>query len=427
MASPQFRASLLPHAPPPPRAPAPTSSPPSPPRPSTILIFGDADMSFSYDLCRFCSTLTSPPGPPGITVTAYDSEAVGVSKYATLAPHVKKILGLRVLSKKMSKKRKRDEKRLPLRLPVDVQVHHGVDCLDPPAAIASAQYSQIIFNHPHLGVESATSHTHFLHHFFHTVKTLNILHPQGSLLATFAGRSQADRWDVTSVARSHGFHLNSTKNFAPPYIDSQIFKTESTNAYATFRRGHSGKSFNTNDPSITLVFTFNSSLPVVDVPWMVESDATASTYECLECNKKFSEKRNLINHLKDSVICSSTTKSTALTCDVCGDGRTFVDLESLKKHVLQKHTSTNFKPPEYNIHLAAVKNKAADTNTTAHGCEICGVKYSDEFTHEDHAREFKIDKVAARHECEKCGKTFREMRSLTQHKNLGKCRNPCII
>lgn len=310
-----------------------------------ILVFGDADMSFSYDLCRYYSTCTSPPGPPRVTVTAYDPKATGVSKYATLATHVQKILDLRVLSKKQSKKRKRGDKDLPLRLPVDVQIYHGVDCLDPPSTITAArhphprQYSQVIFNHPHLGVESAASHTRFLHHFFNTVKTLSLLHPQGALLTTFAGSSQSDRWNVVPVAQAHGFHLNSARDFTPPHIDPQTFKTEKTNAYSTFRRCHSGKSFNTNAPSVTFVFTLEP-LPVVDVPWMVERDAANdSVYECLECNKKFTEKRSLINHLKDSIKCSSEKKketTAVITCDVCGDGRTFVDLESLNKHILQK-------------------------------------------------------------------------------------------
>ena len=137
-----------------------------------MLVYGDADFSFSFDLARYSSTLTSGSGPPRLVATAYDALPVATSKYASL-PYASKVEKLRTLSKNQSKKRKRSG--APVRKPVDVKVLMGVDALDPLSTLKAdaplkAGFDTVIFNHPHLGKENFRAHARFLAHFFEAVK-----------------------------------------------------------------------------------------------------------------------------------------------------------------------------------------------------------------------------------------------------------------
>lgn len=141
----------------------------------SVLVYGDADFSYSFDLARYSSTLTTGSGPPRLVATAYDALPVASAKYASL-PYASKVEKLRTLSKKQSKKRKRSS-GAPVRKPVDVKVLMGVDALDPLRTLGSDApatpeegFDTVIFNHPHLGKEDFRAHARFLAHFFAAVK-----------------------------------------------------------------------------------------------------------------------------------------------------------------------------------------------------------------------------------------------------------------
>ena len=116
-------------------------------------------------------------------------------------------------------------------------------------------------------------------------------------------------------------------------------------------------------------------------------------------------------------------------CKLCE--RNFVDEEALKKHQAQKHTGRKAAPDSLKPDWfkgkgdAGEEEEGADDEGGLGRCEVCGVAYRENFSREDHEREFVLDNgvVDKKYRCS-CGKDFREERSLIQHQNI--CSN-CVL
>jgi hypothetical protein len=289
----------------------------------------------------------------------------------------------------------------------------------------------------------------------------------------FAGNGQADRWravEMAALKSSEPFTLVDRRPFVPPPTTREYGTTGScAAAYSSHRRGQSGKAFKVKGSSECLSFVLKCELDdfcgdggrgIVNgddyaLPWMRDGadkgeggDELSKGFECKGCGRQFAENRSLKNHTQtcranDNGDRTTTPSNNAvgvkLICDKCDDGKVFVDEYALKQHVLQKHCGVEAaKPHWYNPNSSSSSSssssspKATTTTTTAEdfgggGCEICGFSYSPEFTQGMHAKEFDLEAVVPSSSggdgggehlnCGKCGKGFRELRALTQHKN----------
>jgi hypothetical protein len=210
------------------------------------------------------------------------------------------------------------------------------------------------------------------------------------------------------------------------------------------------------------------------LPWMRanaekggddNSGEQAAAFECDGCGRKFAEQRSLKNH---SQTCrgggenSSSTNSTNSTTDAsssidsnklliclkCPPGsKGFVDPRALEQHVLQIHCegagNQDTKPHWFKNGGGGEGGGASpeeeEEEKEGGKCEVCCCRFSKGFTKEMHDREFVLEDVVSGSSssssgaassktnnggadagalvCGKCGKTFREIRAMTQHTN----------
>ncbi|XP_069673075.1 zinc finger protein ZFP2-like isoform X27 [Periplaneta americana] len=113
-----------------------------------------------------------------------------------------------------------------------------------------------------------------------------------------------------------------------------------------------------------------------------ETDNERPIYECEHCGKKILWREKMKSHLRIH------TDERPYTCHVCG--RQFRDAMGLKRHIREVHDG--------------VKDC---------GCDICGRKFANKRTRDDHRRIHTGERPFV---CDICGKTFKTRTSLYIHK-----------
>jgi len=244
-------------------------------KPVTVLVLGDGDFSYSYDLARhlLATSELHPNRSLQLVATGLDSHESLTEKYKDACFLLKQLTRL----DKSPRLRPKDDHAVPSSTNLlHVSVHHGVNAIHqmtnqsdnlPTATngdIPKAHH--VVFNHPHLGREDAVLHSQFLCHLFHSVSTL-WLHTTTSAtseksinnnndddnntrdayfhLTLVAG--QYERWNCRQAAERHGMMLINQRPFRAPQVP---------NPYYQQRRHQSGKSFAARAPEGSMTYTF---------------------------------------------------------------------------------------------------------------------------------------------------------------------------
>ena len=231
---------------------------------STTLILGDADFSFTHDLCQFLAHSRSHGASPPhhiVVASGFDDYDAASKKYSGLHSTIKKIGDL-CANKTHSKKRKLGQPADSSSSNVACRVFHSIDALahpsnwpippSPSPHPSSMSYDRIIFNHPHLGTEDLHAHRRFLCHLFHNLRHSSLMHPlpppspSSSVSSpytlvhlTFFGHGQASRWLAVRLALEIGdLQVVDRRPFVPPPAPPSM-----SSQYVVPRRGASGKAF----------------------------------------------------------------------------------------------------------------------------------------------------------------------------------------
>ena len=155
-----------------------------------VLVLGDGDFSFSSTLL---STLRHIPDfeSSSFLVTSFDPYGEITGKYSESSSLLKDLS---------------EFNNVTVRHDVDATVSM-VNLLDDAGV---SDFTDIVFNFPHLGLEDAKLHSRLLAHFLHHAK--HVLHPCGTVYISLAV-AQADRWGIGSVIRASGCVLSDTVPF----------------------------------------------------------------------------------------------------------------------------------------------------------------------------------------------------------------------
>lgn len=123
-----------------------------------ILLLGEGDFSFSYDLCHLISHVDSGSDIASVVATSFDERVDLLKKYSSI------------------------EKRLDrLDRSCKFQVIHGVDATKTlrtqlsDANCQSLVFDHIVFNFPHLGYENLKVHSSLIAHIIHRLNVRNII------------------------------------------------------------------------------------------------------------------------------------------------------------------------------------------------------------------------------------------------------------
>jgi len=416
------------------------------PQPLSYLTLGDGDFSYSLDLCRFLAThptattgnaatpddadqIAAAPAAVQITCTGIDTHRELQSKYRNVKNILNKIASLdeKRVAKRLNRKRKRSGKKKKQKntcrsggddndgdddakkaqsglVPLSIRIDHGVNAIIMPnstVAPTSAtsgdnsnnvqrnRHHHVIFNHPHLGTESAARHRRFLSHLFHSVRHHWLARDGGVFHLTLV-LGQADRWDCLDAASRNGFQLLYRGEFKPPPPppppplphavngEQQQQQQQLTNGglgretHYKSRRHQSGRSFATrSEGSETLTFGrvcdegryVAPHLPWQELPrshWVVVDGSAGGMLQCPHCTKSFRDERARKNHVKcahpDGGPCTSTQgmgdatrnlaeeNTTSFICAYCpaggnDNGRMFSTAQGLADHIRAKHSA----------------------------------------------------------------------------------------
>lgn len=176
-----------------------------------ILVLGDGDFSFSSTLI---STLSKLPKfhTFSFLITSFDASEVLVSKYTETNAILRSFAKLN-----------------------NVSVKHGVDATVSMKELLQfahvADFTDIIFNFPHLGTENAKLHSSLLSHFMHHAR--QVVSPTGIVYISLAF-AQAERWDLEKAATTAGFSSFDTVPF-------DLYN--SWGSTYNIKRHHNGQSF----------------------------------------------------------------------------------------------------------------------------------------------------------------------------------------
>jgi uncharacterized C2H2 Zn-finger protein len=361
---------------------------------NVFLTLGDGDFSFSADLVAFCRQL-EPRQATTIYATGFDSKAELDTKYKNTRFLLNQLQSDGFLN---------------------VEVHHGVNAVQPHSSLLSATH--VIFNHPHLATEDAQRHSRFLAHFFHS-STSSWMVPQGGLVHLTLAHGQCERWKCLEMAERQGLVLVERNAFAPPPIKDPKYQ---------HRRHQTGKSFSRRTTgSETLSFARRldlSSIRTTCLPWqhLTSNKKQVVGISCPDCDRVFSEDRALKSHIQ-AVHGGSKKRQREdlLQCLHCTH-RTFPREEALQDHIRAKHSVHTKILPEW----AA---EARQTGVMTHKgenfgeCDICGHVYQSPSDGQSHAKEF-IPEIGPcvqdddKHLCTLCSKSFVDQRAKLQHENF---------
>jgi DNA-directed RNA polymerase subunit RPC12/RpoP len=376
------------------------------------LILGDGDFSFSLDLGTFLRDNSSTSGGSSqLIATGFDSLDDLQSKYRN-TPFVLKQL-----------------ERLE-----HVRIHHCINAVNHPTMHRSETTIQIppanivIFNHPHLGTESAVLHAQFLCHLFFTVSH-SWMRTNGKFHLTLA-KGQYERWECQAAAERHGMRL----------VHRGAFQVPNNGEYYELRRHQTGKSFKSRTTS-SETFTFacvrtqdqqppsDDACTTTRPSWWKSAPVQETVYSCPHCHKDFREDRALKSHLRSKHASdnndnnnnneNNNKRKRSFECEHCqkeqgAPPRTFDSIEALNEHCRAKHTGVHqdLQPDWCRVEKQVV--------VTAFGsCSICSRTFESEQAKEVHQQSFlpvaNQEKVSFA--CSFCHKTFGEQRAQRQHEN----------
>ena len=503
-----------------PSAPATAAMPEPPPPPPSYLTLGDGDFSYSLDLClhlahgRTGGTVPSAAAATRVTCSGIDVAEELRAKYRDAPSILGKILALdqerakRRERKRAARKRKREGTGAggdgsaeeaavtrpppPLPRPLAIDVVHGLNAIIFPqeeggergaAAAASPSppgggsfaHDHVIFNHPHLGTESAALHGRFLCHLFRSCSD-TFLSPGGVLHLTLA-LGQAERWACLEAAEGQGMELLHRGPFRPPPPPKPVAEAGGDGggmrlpprAHYQSRRHQSGRSFRGRSRgSETLTFGRaveggrNSArgwggycLPWQELP--PDGGDGPPGFRCPLCPREFAEERSRNSH---ALTCRASgtggdgggggpCSPPAFSCRLCA-GRTFGTAKGLEDHLRAKHSGahSDLKPGwaraclEAGTAGAGASDTGTDDGTDAEdappgrfgSCGICGLAYHTAGHRAAHRSEFvpppfkagaggggganAEDACGRPFRCSRCPKRFRDERAVRQHENF---------
>ena len=464
----------------------------------SYLTLGDGDFSYSLDLCRFLASSTHNDATAATNVAAHvtcsgiDASDEVRAKYRNTDSIIGKIKSLDEcqMIKRREKKRRKMMKNLKRKRgddnepaggfnvqgssyaerstinvepsPLSVRVEHGVNAIVMPGSdtsrSAGQRYQHVVFNHPHIGRESAALHRRFLSHLFNTVGQ-HWLAPSGVFHLTLV-LGQADRWNCLDAAKKHGFTLLNRDAFRPPPGPSSQ-SSLGTETYFKSRRHQSGRSFaNRSSGSETLTFgricDEKSGFVAHHLPWQNMPKVEQSKddmLECPHCPRSFRDERARKNHIKCShpnggedvngPRTSATAVGKAFACQHCNISA-FTSAQALNDHIKAKHSGkhTDIKP-EWSK-AAILGNQESDnkdqvgeierggidvpTREEIGSCDVCGLSYYSPEDEAAHLIEFVPQPVvvngvetmaeAKKYKCSHCNKSFKDARAVQQHENF---------
>lgn len=379
-----------------------------------FLTLGDGDFSFSLDFAKWLATnktFGDQNGSLQLIATVIDSLEEIKQKYKNASFLLKKLEKFSEFS------------RLTATTCFNV---NAVDAYDQNANALKGfgGADRVIFNHPHLGTESATLHFHFLCHLFHTVKETWM--KSGGLFHLTLAAGQYSRWKCEQAAERHGMVVLDRCDFQPPHVSEP---------YYHFRRHQSGKSFanRTAGKSETITYARRYDREKLCASswqpcWYDESIKKIERTEmkCPHCDKMFLEERSVKNHVmaKHPHDKKRRRDGAVFSCLQCEPCRIFENQRALDDHTQAKHQA---------VHLDLLpdwSNITKDTSTcdTQTSCEICDMVLDpklDSSAH--HIQAFtpvnlaQAIRLTERFKCVYCCKSFQEQRALRQHENF--CRD----
>lgn len=434
----------------------------------TVLTLGDGDFTFSLDLARWLHTKRMIR--VHLIATGVDSLSELTAKYKD-SPSVLKRL------RRCGSPRQDDGGDVT---PVKVTVLHGVNAVDeianqevkgqPTSSPTEHQIiaDEVIFNHPHLGVENAQLHRLFLCHLFHAVERRWLTHPSGVFHLTLA-HGQFERWGCDAAARRHGLVLVAETPFVAPAVEMPSYE---------LRRHQSGKSFKSRrSRGESTTYTFvrttcptaspnSANVQEVRPFWIsvASSDAKhVQHFNCSLCKKLFREERSLRNHMlsmhpghgqstskrkREMSEADPDHAAQMFKCQHCfefGVARSFSTLQALEDHVLAKHAALHTTiPADWSTRKARSNERSPETvhhsplcsmePQSFGSCDVCGFQYESRGCAVKHQKMF-LPAIQVRpdlrevgectttsYSCSYCSKCFRERRAQLQHENRCEAR-----
>jgi Domain of unknown function (DUF2431) len=441
----------------------------------TVLTLGDGDFTFSLDLARWLHTKRTLR--VHLIATGIDTLSELTAKYKDSPSILKRLL-------RCGSPRQDDCGGVT---PVKVTVLHGVNAVDeianqevkgqPTCSPTEHQIraDEVIFNHPHLGVENAQLHRLFLCHLFHAVERRWLNQPSGVFHLTLA-HGQFERWGCDAAARRHGLVLVAETPFVAPAVEVPSYE---------LRRHQSGKSFKSRrSRGESTTYTFSRATRPTDGdnsanvqgvrPFWISVDSSDAKcqqpfdssdtkcqqpFNCSLCYKSFREVRSLRNHMlskhpdhgqsrnkrkREMNEADPDPAAQTLECRYYfefGVARSFSTLQALKDHVLAKHTALHTTiPADWSTRKA--RSDESSQESVYHSpldsmepqsfgsCDVCGFQYESRGCAVKHQKMFlpaiQVTTIEARdattYSCSFCSKSFRERRAQLQHENRCKAR-----
>ena len=368
--------------------------------PGRVLVLGDGNLTFSKS---FCSQLRAidllDERFLQVVATTYDPEKELVDKYPESA-HAKRALRAQ-----------------------GAEVMHGVDAGSLSSNIGT--FSIIVFNHPHLGVESAELHKMLLAHTFHSCASA--LRKDGRMHISLV-EGQPRRWKMEAQAHRHGFYLQKATKMSRLHM--------SLPGYA-MRRTHSSKSFSSEaskrQSNYTLhstLFSFSQSKPLAisskKLATVCDDPSTSqprkrrrqlvAAFACQACGKSFTSQQGLRTHTRQ-VHELGLYKKKPQVCHICS--RNFGDKEALQQHVLARHGSDQTIPAHWTYHDRKSFSDQLEKNAPSqYKCGVCSASFVSSTELAAHKSRLVPIVTATQLPCPACTKIFLDERALRQHMNF---------
>jgi len=443
----------------------------------SVLLLGEGDFSFSYDLAQFLSFInttksdgsgkksdqtrkrfeenlfSSPSTTICISATGIDSAQELQEKYKDSSFLVSSLKALNqdhfqvqvchevnaiLHDKKIPESSPDDEKTSSF------QINEESASLLLPSNLKPATF--VVFNHPHLGIEDAARHTQFLYHLFYSVARGWMTHEARGRFFLALATGQWERWQGPAASHKYGFELLGRDPFSGPVItDPPPGESEKLKSYYQQRRHQTGKSFAARAQSE--IFTFrripsgatlakNSNLHREKPFWItstkvidntlnqerkqhigVNGDVEASAkFFCEHCKKAFREERSLKNHIrsKHQKRKRDDQQKEKFPCSQCS--RVFETKDGLRDHVSATHSGlhSEIKPDWFR------EGEEKEQKNCMFTCDVCGGHDKSQLEHMSHFVPGLLINTQEQttHKCSFCGKTFREKRGQLQHENF---------
>lgn len=167
--------------------------------------------------------------------------------------------------------------------------------------IETSKFDDVIFTHPHLGIEDCDRHYCLLAHFFACVKC--------AAHVTLAG-DQAKRWRIEEAAKRQGLVLVSVRDF----VDLPGYTRRRCRASSFRRRA-----------GVSKTYTFTTGR-FAEPPWQCPRRT-----DIVCCGRAFIDERALQKHRQ------THGRQRTVLCEICG--LAFIDQLALTQHAF-KHTET---------------------------------------------------------------------------------------